>query len=228
LESVPATTQTSDTEETSKYPDLKISNPKSQIEMTQIALFGTSADPPTEGHKAILRWLSDRYDWVAVWASDNPFKSQQTPLDCRMAMLRLLILELDTARKNISLNRELSSPRSLETVRQARAKWGDTVELILVIGSDLVAQIPCWYRVEELLQQVQLLIVPRPGYVIDEGSLAQLERLGGKYAIADFTPPPVSSSAYRDRGDTKAVSQTIEDYIHREQLYEWQKAMSTQ
>jgi nicotinate-nucleotide adenylyltransferase len=42
--------------------------------MQKIALFGTSADPPTAGHKTILSWLSQNFDWVAVWASDNPFK----------------------------------------------------------------------------------------------------------------------------------------------------------
>ena len=55
--------------------------------MTQIALFGTSADPPTSGHQAILLWLSQRFDKVVVWASDNPFKTHQTLLEHRMAML---------------------------------------------------------------------------------------------------------------------------------------------
>lgn len=44
------------------------------VSMTRVALFGTSADPPTVGHQAILRWLSEHYDQVAVWAADNPFK----------------------------------------------------------------------------------------------------------------------------------------------------------
>ena len=43
----------------------------------RIALFGTSADPPTAGHQKILRWLSEGYDRVAVWAADNPFKCHQ-------------------------------------------------------------------------------------------------------------------------------------------------------
>ena len=57
----------------------------------KIALFGTSADPPTAAHQTILQWLSDHYDQVAVWASDNPFKENQTPLSHRMTMLALLI-----------------------------------------------------------------------------------------------------------------------------------------
>ncbi|MFN6300225.1 MAG: nicotinic acid mononucleotide adenylyltransferase, partial [Microcystis sp.] len=28
--------------------------------MLKIALFGTSADPPTAGHQAILKWLSEQ------------------------------------------------------------------------------------------------------------------------------------------------------------------------
>ncbi|NEQ41665.1 MAG: nicotinic acid mononucleotide adenylyltransferase, partial [Okeania sp. SIO3I5] len=45
--------------------------------MTKIALFGTSADPPTAGHETIVRWLSQNFNKVVVWASDNPFKSHQ-------------------------------------------------------------------------------------------------------------------------------------------------------
>ncbi|MEM6592470.1 MAG: nicotinic acid mononucleotide adenylyltransferase, partial [Cyanobacteria bacterium P01_C01_bin.73] len=40
--------------------------------MTRIALFGTSADPPHQGHQAILTWLARRFNHVAVWAADNP------------------------------------------------------------------------------------------------------------------------------------------------------------
>lgn len=46
-----------------------------------IALFGTSADPPTRGHGKILTWLAQHYDQVAVWAADNPFKQHQASLD---------------------------------------------------------------------------------------------------------------------------------------------------
>ncbi|MGL5832760.1 MAG: nicotinate-nucleotide adenylyltransferase, partial [Waterburya sp.] len=34
--------------------------------MKKIALFGTSADPPTIGHQTILQWLSQHYDHVVV------------------------------------------------------------------------------------------------------------------------------------------------------------------
>ena len=192
--------------------------------MKRIALFGTSADPPTAGHQAILRWLSERYDCVAVWAADNPFKSHQTPLEHRGAMLRLLIEEINPARQNISFHPELSSYRTLSAVEKAKELWGADAEFMLVIGSDLVSQLPRWYQVENLLQQVQLLVVPRPGYAIEEDSLEHLRQLGAEVAIADLTGPNVSSTAYRENGNTQALTPPIEAYIHQQHLYKCQNA----
>ncbi|WP_193195985.1 nicotinate-nucleotide adenylyltransferase [Nostoc sp. MG11] len=192
--------------------------------MIRIALFGTSADPPTAGHQAVLSWLSERYDRVAVWAADNPFKSHQTPLEHRAAMLQLLIADIDAPRHNIALEQELSSFRTLETVEKAKMNWGEDAGLTLVIGSDLLSQLPRWYRIEDLLQQVQLLIVPRPGYAIDESSLEAVEKLGGKIAIASLTGLDISSTAYREHGDSEALPPPVIAYIHREHLYKCQDA----
>lgn len=193
--------------------------------MTQIALFGTSADPPTAGHQAILKWLGDRYDRVAVWAADNPFKSHHASLEHRLKMLQLLIEETGKSRHNISLHREFSHPRTLETVAEARQLWGDRPQLTLVVGADLISQMPRWYRIEALLQQVQLLVVPRPGYPLHPKNLAQLQQLGGDCTIADFNPPDVSSTAYRDRSNPEAIAPAVANYIHQHHLYAWQQAV---
>jgi nicotinate-nucleotide adenylyltransferase len=190
--------------------------------MVNIALFGTSADPPTSAHQAILNWLASHYDYVAVWASDNPFKSHQTLLEHRSKMLRLLIEEI--ARPNISLYQGLSSPRTLETVEQAQRHWGRQVDFTMVIGADLVTQMPRWYQIEKLLGQVQLLVVPRSGYEIDEVGIEELRKLGAKIAIATLKAPAVSSTAYRENGDTEVLTPPIEDYIHKEHLYACQDA----
>jgi nicotinate-nucleotide adenylyltransferase len=190
--------------------------------MIRVALFGTSADPPTSGHLAILCWLSQRYDRVAVWAADNPFKSQQTPLEHRSEMLRLLVEEM--SQQNVGFHPELSSYRTLETVEKAKQRWGEEVDLTLVIGSDLISQLPRWYQVKDLLQQVQLLVVPRPGYAIENDNIEGLRQLGGKIAIADLTGLDVSSTAYRKNGDTQVLTPLIQAYIHQQHLYKCQDA----
>ena len=40
----------------------------------RVALFGTSADPPTNGHKKILEELSKIYDLTISYVSNNPKK----------------------------------------------------------------------------------------------------------------------------------------------------------
>lgn len=187
--------------------------------MTTVALFGTSADPPTAGHQSIIRWLSDHYDWVGVWASDNPYKDHQTPLEHRLQMLRLLIDNIDPPRQNICLSKALSHRRSLMSVAKAKEIWGPAADYTLVIGSDLIRQIRQWYHIEELLNEVSILVVPRPGYSINQSDLQALEELGGKYKVADLDAPAVSSTAYRKDRDEEVLIRPIQDYIHQEKLY---------
>lgn len=185
----------------------------------KIALFGTSADPPTIGHQTILCWLSQHYDRVVVWASDNPFKQHQTPLEDRSAMLRLTIADLNLAKNNVKLYSELSDRFTLVTVNKARAKWGKDVEFTLVIGSDILGQINSWYKIEELLAQVRVLVVPRLGYSIKPQDLAALTKIGGKYAIATLNAPKVASSTYRLHKDHSLVIPGVNNYILEHNLY---------
>jgi nicotinate-nucleotide adenylyltransferase len=189
--------------------------------MKKIALFGTSADPPTIGHQTILKWLSQHYDQVVVWASDNPFKQDQTPLEFRSEMLELAIKELRL--KNAKVYPELSDRHTLVTVQKARAQWSQNLELglelSLVIGADILPQFCNWYRIKELLEQVKVLIIPRPGYAIKEVDLAALKNLGGEYAIATLNAPKISSSAYRLQKDESIVAPDVRDYIKRWNLY---------
>jgi nicotinate-nucleotide adenylyltransferase len=191
--------------------------------MLNIALFGTSADPPTLGHQVILAWLADHFDWVAVWAADNPFKGQQTPLHHRVRMLGLMIDNLDAPRQNLRLYSELGQPRTFHTLQIAKTYWRNA-RFTLVIGSDLMAQLPNWYRADDLLQDVDLLIVPRPGYSLSEAALEALRQRGVRVAIADLMGPATSSTAFREQGESTGLTPPIEDYIHREHLYACQEA----
>jgi nicotinate-nucleotide adenylyltransferase len=187
--------------------------------MKKIALFGTSADPPTIGHQTILQWLSQHFDRVVVWASDNPFKQDQTPLVDRTEMLRLAIADLKLVNNNISLHPELSDRWTLITVKKAREKWGEEVEFHLVIGADILEQIGNWYHIEELLKQVTILIVPRQGYNINQQDLAALKQVGGDFAIADLNAPKVASSTYRLEKDQSLITPTVQNYIWQQDLY---------
>jgi nicotinate-nucleotide adenylyltransferase len=189
--------------------------------MVQIALFGISADPPTIGHRAIVEWLATRFDKVAVWAADNPFKVGQTPLVHRQAMLALLLDSVSQEYSNVLLCNHLSDARSLNSVRLAQQDWSQA-QLTLVVGSDVLDSLPNWYRIDELLRIVQLQIVPRPGFPVCLSELNALKDLGGQITVAaDFVGPNVSSTAYRQSKAEEGMIPEIAAYIHQHELYNW-------
>ena len=186
-----------------------------------IALFGTSADPPSIGHQQILQWLDNHYDRVLVWVSDNPFKTHQASLSDRLKMMELTIAAIQA--HTITIHPELSHPRTINTVEQAKQIWHEAT-FTLVIGGDLVSQLPTWYRAEDLLTQVKLLVVPRQGVTIADADIDRLVNMGTEVAIApDSTSiPNVSSSDYRNNGNSSVIIPTVAAYIQRESLYAWQ------
>jgi nicotinate-nucleotide adenylyltransferase len=192
----------------------------------QIALFGTSADPPTIGHATILEYLTQHYDQVAVWAAENPFKLPQTPLAQRHQMLQLLIDDppplLSLPADRVRIDRRLSHARTWFTLEAARAMWPQA-SFTLVIGADILPQITRWYRAIDLLQAVRLLVIPRQGYGLSAADLEPIRALGTVVTIAQITPPKAASSEYREQGQpAHLTTPTIQAYIEREQLYAWQ------
>lgn len=184
-----------------------------------IALFGTSADPPHRGHCEILRWLATQFDHVAVWASDNPFKAHQSPLRDRATMLRLMIRDIPVPPGRIALYEALSHTRSLVSVERARQIW-PKAELTLVIGADLIQQLPRWYKAGELFQQVHILVVPRPGYDLSDHDLMEVQRQGASVKVADIPKTfDVSSTYYRQTDDPTALPTAVRAYINQKNLY---------
>ena len=184
----------------------------------QIALFGTSADPPTYGHLEILTWLSQRYDRVAVWASDNPFKRDQTALADRTEMLRLLVTLSGVPLEKLQVYPELSYPRTITTLDRAKEIWKDA-NFTFVLGADLLPQLPSWYQAQELLQAGDLLVIPRSGYQISDSAIDRIKKLGGTLEIANLVTPDVSSSAYRHDMVPNTVPNIVQAYIQQEKLY---------
>jgi nicotinate-nucleotide adenylyltransferase len=186
----------------------------------KIALFGTSADPPTIAHQEIISWLGSQFDIVAVWAADNPFKTHGASLEQRSQMLELLIAEIDSSlSKRAQVYRGLSSQRTLETLITARSIWNDS-EFILTVGADLIKQLPDWYRARELLTQVSLLVIPRTGNQIAIEDLQILTKdLGAKITIAPLSTPPISSTVIRNSHSIVGLTPRVAAYIQQHQLY---------
>jgi nicotinate-nucleotide adenylyltransferase len=184
--------------------------------MSVIALLGTSADPPTRGHRALLEALLKRYPRVITWASDNPLKRHGAPLPLRTALLEALVAAIDDPR--LSVAPELSSPWAIETLTRAAERWpGQT--LVFVVGSDLVPQMPGWRLVEEVLARCTLAVAPRRGWDLAESDLERLRRLGARIEILPLEIPASASSRVRELADPELVPDELWPVLLQHNLY---------
>jgi nicotinate-nucleotide adenylyltransferase len=181
-----------------------------------LALLGTSADPPTEGHRALLAGLAEHYDQVVTWASDNPLKQHGAPLAVRAQLLEALVQDLADPR--IRHRQALSSPRAIDTVTRAAELWPSHA-LVFVVGGDLAAQVPSWYRAAELLQRCRLAVVPRQGFPLDPKALATIEALGGQPEVVHLPVPATASSAIRRHPSPEQVPAALWAELVKHNLY---------
>ena len=181
-----------------------------------IALFGTSADPPTLGHEALLSELTKIFPKVITWASDNPDKKHQIPLLKRTQLLRILVKKI--SHPKLELVQELSSPRTIHTLKKAFQLWPEA-SFSFVIGSDLAMQVPKWLNAKSILSKVRIAIAMRDGWPISDVQLAKIKKLGGKIEILPFTIPESSSSKFRERPQQALVPQELVPLLLEENLY---------
>lgn len=181
-----------------------------------LALFGTSADPPTEGHRALLEGLAEHYGQVATWASDNPFKQHGAPLELRAQLLGALVEAIGDPR--IQHAQELSNPRALITLERAAERWPDQA-LVFVVGGDLAGQVPSWWKAAELLQRCRLAVVPRQGFGLDPAALEAIRSLGGQPELLNLPVPATASSAIRRHPSPEQVPAGLWAELVRHNLY---------
>ena len=181
-----------------------------------IALFGTSADPPTLGHEALLSELTKIFPKVITWASDNPDKKHQIPLLKRTQLLRILVKKI--SHPKLELVQELSSPRTIHTLKKAFQLWPEA-SFSFVIGSDLAIQVPKWLNAKSILSKVRIAIAMRDGWPISDVELAKIKKLGGRIEILPFTIPESSSSKFRERPQKILVPKELVPLLLEENLY---------
>ena len=182
----------------------------------EVALFGTSADPPTIGHEKIIEELSKNYSLIIIYASDNPKKIHRENIFFRSLLLKTLIKNLN--RSNIIFDQNISSPWAIESVQKCKEIYSLT-RIDFVIGSDLISDIFNWKNCDKLLQQVKLNIIKRDGYPINANSLGILKAKKVDYEISSLNIPNISSSMVRLNKKYSDLPKSLVDIVKKNNLY---------
>ena len=185
-----------------------------------IALFGTSADPPTIGHKKILEELSKIYAFTVSFVSNNPKKKHIEDISIRSHLLKTLIDDLDNPK--ILFNQKISSQWAVESIKKFKEIYKFN-NLDFVIGSDLIKDIFYWKNFDKIILEVSFLIILREGYPLESNTLKMLETYRVKFKISTIKTPNISSSKFRLNFNCSNLPSSLIDIVKMNNLYESSK-----
>ena len=185
--------------------------------LKSVALFGTSADPPTIGHKKILEELSKIYDFTISYVSNNPNKKHKEDISIRSLLLKTLIEDLDNPK--ILFNQRLSSKWALESIKKCK-KIYEFNNLDFVIGSDLIKDIISWKNFDKIIKEVSFFIILRKGYPVKSNTIKMLETYKVKFRISSTKIPNISSSKFRLNFNYSNLPTSLIDIVKKNNLYE--------
>ena len=181
-----------------------------------IALFGTSADPPTIGHKKILEELSRIYSFTISYVSNNPKKKHIEDISIRSHLLKTLIEDLDNPK--ILFNQKVSSQWAVESIKKCKEIYKFN-NLDFVIGSDLIKDIFCWKNFDQIIKEVSFFIILREDYPVESNTLKMLETYKVKFKISSIKIPNISSSKFRLNLNCSNLPTSLIDIVKKNNLY---------
>ena len=177
----------------------------------RVAIFGGSFNPPHVAHQMVALYVLETAAVEEVWmvpAFQHPFGKSLEAFAHRLAMCEAAAAALGPRLKVSAVERDLGvESRTLRTVRRLRQQFPEHT-FSLVIGADLIPEVPTWYAGEELQRTVPFIVVGRTGFDV-----------AGKLAL-----PRVSSTEVRDallagRPVDGLVPRAVLDYIKVHNLY---------
>lgn len=187
----------------------------------KVGILGGTFNPPHLGHLIMAEQVKDQLDLDKIFfmpTAEPPHASvTKTTIasDVRVHMLELATMdnpdfeierfEVDQGGKNYTYN-----------TMKALIELYPTVDFYFVVGADMIADMPTWYKIDELVQLVQFVGVNRPGY---------LGETDYPIIMVDIPSTDISSSNIRkkvaqDCSIKYLVPEDVRNYIALEGLYQ--------
>jgi nicotinate-nucleotide adenylyltransferase len=191
-------------------------------------ILGGSFDPIHLGHVAAAEAARrerglDRV--LLIPAAKAPHKAPpEAAFEDRLAMARLAaegregleVLDLEGVRGGISF--------TVDTVAELRRRWPDA-RLELLVGADMLLDLPTWRRARDLVREVSVVAFGRPGALPADARRRFEETFGeGLYQWLEIDPVAASSTEIRRRlaaGESVQglLDPRVEAYIRERGLY---------
>jgi nicotinate-nucleotide adenylyltransferase len=195
-----------------------------------LGIYGGTFDPPHLGHlilaaEALSQLQLTRVLWVLTPQPPHKPENPITALDHRLEMLKLAIA--DTPGFELStIEFERPGPHyTIDTLNALQSKF-PSAQLVLLVGSDSMRDLPTWRCPAEIVASVSAFgVMQRPTDQMDTLALEQFfPGIGEKIYLVDTPQLEISSSMIRNRVSTGGhfryyLSHGVYDYIQQNRLY---------
>jgi nicotinate-nucleotide adenylyltransferase len=200
----------------------------------RVAVFGGTFDPVHLGHLIMADQAREQARLDQVWfvpAASPPHKRDQalTLFAQRVEMLHLAVAGQAAFRVN-ELEKDRPGPSyTADTLEELGRLYPDT-ELHLLIGSDVLPDLPGWHDPGRIIRRARLLVVPRPNWPVISPDrlrrdLALPEDVELRYQLIEVPLIEVASRDLRRRAAEGRslrylVPRAVECYILDKRLYQ--------
>ena len=185
----------------------------------RIGLFGGSFDPPHLGHLLLATYVLEAAGleqvwWLPTWT--HAFDKPLSAFSHRVAMLETLLRPYPNMKVNRVEERLGKVSYMIETV-VALKKEHPTLEPSLLVGADVLRELPRWHRIEELMREVRFVAVGRPGAHLPNP-------LSNGVQLLPVTLPEISSTQLREAlaaasSTTGLLARSVAAYVEAHGLY---------
>ncbi len=190
----------------------------------RIGIFGGTFDPIHHGHLIMASCAYERLKLDKVYfmpAGNQPLKEGESPFNQRLEMIKLSI-ENDSRMSYTDIEDSSEPSYTYNTIMKLNSICDD--ELFFIMGADSFESIERWYKYEELLKEIKIIVVDRLGS-------SNLFNLQEKYKdiakeinilkgpIIEISSTEIRNKVKKGQGIRYLVPERIIQYIDYENLY---------
>lgn len=171
----------------------------------RIGILGGTFNPIHNAHIQMARIARDEaaLDLVLFTvAADPPHKhvDGEVPAQERLRLVELALAGEDRMEASDVEIRRGGKSYTLLTLQELKSRWPEA-SLSIIVGSDMLGDLPNWYRPDEVLALAPVLCVPRIGRNGNDAEAAALltERYGARVTMLSARADMISSTEIRKR-----------------------------
>ena len=187
----------------------------------RIGVLGGTFSPVHNGHlyiagQALVKLRLNKVIFIPARVPPHKKIREQVKISDRVRMLRLAL----KGKKHFSVSeyeiRRKGASYSIRTAMHLKRKFGKAAQLFFLIGADSLAGLKDWKEISKLMNILQFVLIPRPGFKAGSGNKDIMElEIPGK----DISSSEIRRRAAKGKPIKGLTPKVVCAYIEKNKLF---------